>query len=292
MIPFMKPLSLLLLLISNAALAQVPALQYKTGAKHRYQLFTSFSYNGQAQPSSLAVCEVTTGKDEKGVPFEEVKWISLKSIKGTDTTDETATALAVKPYTLSLDSRGSLALPKIDVAGMTGPITDFHTFYVAVGPQLGLQQLKKAGDKVLKPDLVKGDFSNGKTILVGHDCLQVVSSLSEINKQQAVIKTQFLPPASPCLDLLLPEMKGPVIKDTLNNFQMVRPGAAGSYNVQYGREFFTINTFIRTTDGRIEKADMHNLLNLKVKLNCDSTYKQCQHEVPFKIERELTLKLL
>lgn len=289
----MKPLSLLsVLLISNVALAQVPALQYTTGAKHRYQLVTSFSYNGQPQPSSVAVCEVTAGKDEKGIPFEEVKWISLKSIKGTDTTDESATALAVKPYTLSLDSRGSLALPKIDVAGMTGPITDFHTFYVAVGPQLGLQQLKKAGDKVVKPELVKGDFGNGKTILLGHDCLQVVSSLTSVNKQQVTLTTQFLPPASPCLDLLLPEMKEPVIKDTLNNFQMVRPGAAGLYNVQYGREFFTIHTFIRSTDGRIQKAEMHNLLNLKVKLSCDSTYKQCQREVPFKIERELTLELL
>jgi len=288
----MKPLSLLLLLLSNAALAQVPALQYKTGAKHRYRLLTTFSYNGQPQPSSLAVCEVTTGKDEKGIPFEEVKWTSLKSIKGTDTTDESAAALAVKPYTISLDSRGSLALPKIDVAGMTGPITDFHTFYVAVGPQLGLQQLKKAGDKVVKPDLVKGDFSNGKTIITGHDCLQVVSALTAVNKEQVVLQTQFLPPASPCLDLLLPEMKEPVIKDTLNNFQMVRPGAGGLYNVQYGREFFTINTFIRTADGRIEKATMHNLLDLKVKLNCDSTYKQCQREVPFKIERKLILELL
>lgn len=288
----MKPFFLLLLLTGHAAMAQVPVLQYKTGARHQYQLITSFSYNGQPQPSSLAICEVTTGKDPNGIPFEEVKWISLKRIKGTDTTDESATALAVKPYTLSLDSKGSLALPRIDVADMTGPITDFHTFYVAVGPQLGLKQLKKAGDQVIKPDLVKGDFANGKTILVGHDCLQVISSLREITQQQVILKTQFLPPPSPCLDFLLDDMKEPVIKDTLNNFQMVRPGAGGLYNVQYGREFFTINTSIRTTDGRIEKADMHNLLNLKVKLNCDSTYQQCQREVPFKIERNLTLELL
>src|SRR5688572_25580041 len=154
----MKPFFLLLLLIGNAVMAQIPALQYKNGDKHRYQLVTFFSYNGQPQPSSLAVCEVTTGKDAKGIPYEEVKWISLKRIKGTDTTDESATALAVKPYALSLDSKGSLALPKIDVADMTGPITDFHTFYVAVGPQLGLKQLKKAGDQVVKPELVKGDF--------------------------------------------------------------------------------------------------------------------------------------
>ncbi len=74
-------------------------------------------------------------------------------------------------------------------------------------------------------------------------------------------------------------MKGPVVKDTLNNFQMVRPGVAGSYNVQYGREFFTVNTFIRTTDGRIEKADMYNLQNLQVRLvTAIVTHKQCQHE--------------
>lgn len=288
----MKPFFLLLLVTGQASMAQVPALKYKTGDKHSYQLITSFSYNGQPQPASLAICEVTTGKDQKGVPFEEVKWTSLKRIKGTDTTDESATALAVKPYTLSLDSNGSLALPKIDVPDMTGPITDFHTFYVAVGPQLGLKQLKKAGDQVVKPDMVKGDFANGKTILVGNDCLQITSGITEINKQQVIIKTQFLPPASPCLTFLLDDMKEPVIKDTLNNFQMVRPGAGGLYNVQYGREFFTINTSIRKTDGRIGKADMHNLLNLKVKLNCDSTYQQCQREVPFKIERNLTLELL
>ena len=71
-----------------------------------------------------------------------------------------------------------------------------------------------------------------------------------------------------------------------------KTGGTYLFNVNYGREFFHINSTIRLADGKIVKADMYNHLNLKVRVNCDKDYKNWQVEVPFEEERKLTLELL
>ena len=263
-----------------------------TAQTHRYQLITHVRYNGQPQPGSIAVCELTAGADAKGIPYEEVKWISMRIVKGSDTTDAGHSARAVQPYRISLHPQGNLALPRIAVADMTGPITDFHTFYVALGPKLGLASLKKAGDRFVLPAPLTGDFANGSSILLGNDCLQVSNTLTGIRNNTLLLKTAFRPPATSCLRFMLDEMNAPVVPDTLNNFQMVRPAAAGTFNVQWGREYFDIDSEVQQQSGRLLKAAMVNDLKLKVKIACDSTYRHCQREVPFRIERELELVLL
>jgi hypothetical protein len=152
--------------------------------------------------------------------------------------------------------------------------------------------LQKKGDRFQKKEPVKGDFSNGKDIVKGMDCLQVSMTFIDENKEQVKLFTTFQPPADSCLNYLLEEMRTPVVKDTINNFQMVRNMNNGAYGVFYGREFFDINTTIKKKDGKITQATMYNLLSLKVKQHCDYEYKNCRLEIPGTIKRELVLELL
>jgi len=83
-----------------------------------------------------------------------------------------------------------------------------------------------------------------------------------------------------------------VVKDTLNNFQMVRPSANGKCNVLFGKEVFYITSTLQKHDGKISRAVMSNTLTLKLKLNCEATYTGCQAEIPFIIQRDLLLELI
>jgi hypothetical protein len=87
-------------------------------------------------------------------------------------------------------------------------------------------------------------------------------------------------------------MNTPVVADTINNFQMVMPTGPEQYIVQYGREYFYINSTVRKKDGKIINATMFNKLNLKLKINCNKEYKNCQFEMPFSEQRNLRLELL
>jgi hypothetical protein len=95
------------------------------------------------------------------------------------------------------------------------------------------------------------------------------------------LQTAFLPPSKPCFSYLTGEMNTPIIADTLNNFQMSMPAGDGKVNLQYGREFFYINSHISKADGKIENAEQYNALSLKMKINCDSSYRNCQAVIPF-----------
>jgi hypothetical protein len=101
-----------------------------------------------------------------------------------------------------------------------------------------------------------------------------------------------MPPAQSCISFLTADMNTPVVADTINNFQMVRPFGNNKYNVLYGREFFYINSTVSKKDGKITQATMTNLLSLKIKLYCGEDYSGCQSTIPFTIERTLKLELL
>jgi hypothetical protein len=73
---------------------------------------------------------------------------------------------------------------------------------------------------------------------------------------------------------------------------MVMQTAPDKYLVQYGREFFYVNSTIQKSDGKIIHATMFNQLNLKMKINCDKDYKNSQFEMPFSEVRNLILELL
>jgi hypothetical protein len=269
------------------------ARKYKAGETYRYKITMSEYHNGALALTNVSVCELKV-VDSAGVPYDEVHWISKKVIKSKDTTDQTKAATLVKPYLISLSGSGRIDLPKIEVAEMTEPVQDFNTFFVAVSPQIqGINQLKKTGDSVFVDKPVIADFSNGTNILKGEDCLAITAKLVNDDKKEVFVYTSFLAPAQPNLKYIISDMNTPVVANIPNNFQMVTPGTNNNqFNIDYGREYFYINSTIRKSDGKIVKADMFNQLNLKIKVNCDDQYKNCQISIPFAEQRKLTLELL
>lgn len=258
----------------------------------RYQLTTTERHNGQLQPITIALCEMTSGLDAAGVPYEVIKWVNFRTIKGTDTIDNHELALTVKPYRISLHPKGKLTLPEIDVPGMAQSISDLHMFCFTIGPYMGLSMLKKPGDRFYLPMQVAADLANGSSIIAGRRCLTANNSLTAISNGILHVKSELRPPKVPCLRFLLNDMNSPVVRDTVNNLQMVRPAAAGRVNVLWGREYFNINNSIDQSTGILLKSVMLNDLRLKIKTACDAAYQHCQREVPLWIERKLTLLLL
>jgi len=87
-------------------------------------------------------------------------------------------------------------------------------------------------------------------------------------------------------------MNAQVVPGTFNNFQMVAPAGKELYDVQYGREYFTITNTIRKLDGKIVKGEMFNQLNTQLMTNCDKEYKNPSSIRPYSERRILTLELL
>lgn len=266
--------------------------KYQAGDTYRYRLTTEQLYNGQWNATTVVVMEVKVMKDSAGLPVEEVRHISKLVYTPKDTSSMDAEALSVKPYRISLHPGGQLSIPTIEQAGMTAAITDFITFYVAISPQLGATVLEKRGDSLIKKETVKGNFSNGKTILIGEDCLAIKAYLTDVTATAVKLRTEFMPPAAPCLSLLLSDMHQPVVAGIPNNIQMVQPVGPNAFNLQFGNEAFTINTTVNRKDGKISDASMYNVLRLTLRTACDSSYQNCKREMPFRIERNLRLELL
>ncbi|WP_127129911.1 hypothetical protein [Pseudoflavitalea rhizosphaerae] len=266
--------------------------QYKAGETYRYRMTTDVIHNGKWQSSIIAVCELTVVMDSANIPYDEIKWISKKVYTARDTTDHTDEIRNTSPYRISLHKNGKLDLPVIQDAGMTGEITDFNTFFVAISPKLGINELHKPQDIFYKPERVKGNFSNGKDILRGEDCLTVTNTLLRTDYAHAWIKTEFKAPADTCLSFYSSDMKQPVTGDTINNFQMVRFAGPGKVNLFYGKEVFTIASTLDLKDGRLKAAAMNNTLRLNLKLNCNTDYTDCQNSFPFTIQRNVQLELV
>lgn len=266
--------------------------RYKQGDSYRYRMTTDVTHNGKWQSTIIAICELKVGTDSANIPYDEVRWISKKVYTAKDTLDHTAGLANTSPYRISLHPNGKLDIPPIQDAGMTGEITDFNTFFVAISPKLGIGALHKPGDLFKKPEQVKGNFANGKDILKGEDCLAVTNTLLKQDKRYAFIKTDFQPPSTACLDYYTSDMKQPVAADTINNFQMVRYSSANKVNLFYGKEVFVINSTIDTKDGKLKEASMTNTLRLQLRLNCNTDYSECQNSFPFTIYRTIRLELL
>ena len=266
--------------------------KYKIGETYRYQITMEELHDGKWDHSNIAVCELKVVLDSLGVPYDEVRCISRKTLKAKDTLDATNAARSVKPYLISLDSKGKLDLPKIEYPDMTEPIQDFNTFFVALSPMIGTTKLKNKGDIIINKEPVKADFSNGSSILKGEDCISFSVEMTDISKTQVMIHTSFFPPSQSCLSFLTSDMNPPIVPDTINNFQMVMQTGQDQYLVQYGREYFYINSTVQKSDGKIISATMFNKLNLKMKIGCNKEYQNCQFEMPFTEIRNLKLQLL
>ncbi len=175
--------------------------------------------------------------------------------------------------------------------GVVGPVTDLHTFLVAVSPQVGVDKVQRPGETYTSPEAPVASWANGDDIPVGEDCIQIAITLKELHADTAVYETRFTPPAEQTLEMLKPWMEAQVVEGTPNNFQQqmkIGPAAA----VMWGREEFVITSTIRRADGMILEATMDNTLDLRLKVGCDPALDTCQHELPMKIQRDLTLELL
>lgn len=266
--------------------------KYKRGESLVYRMTTNVTHNGKWQSTIIAVCELSVGFDSANIPYDEIKWLSKKVFNGKDTTDHDAEIQNTPVYRISVHPNGRLDLPTIADAGMTGEITDLNTFFVAISPRLGIDKLHKPGDNFQKPENVKGNFSNGKDILKGEDCLAVITSFTNKTWPVAIVTSDFQPPKTSCLNYFSAEMQQPVAGDTINNFQMVRSSSPNKVNLFYGRESFFIKSAVDMRDGKLLSAEMVNHLKLNLKLNCNTDYNDCQNSFPFTIQRKITIDLL
>jgi hypothetical protein len=279
----MKKMLLSCLVVCSGLTASAQTLRYK---------LTCISYqNGKWTSTTVSEAQLSKGYDSLGVPYNEVHWISSTQMGVKDTLDLSAKARAVPPYRISFDPRGSMALPPLNDPAMTEPITDLHTFFVAISPALGATRLKIAGDSYTKPQPAIGDFSNGANILKGQDCLQTSMSLMAQSGDTDFVQTRFFPPPTNGLSYITPDMNTPVIADTVNNFQMLMPAGNGKFNYQYGRELFTIDTKVSKASGTLLEASMFNMLSLRLHVMCDQQYEHCAMQMPMAIVRTLALEL-
>ncbi|TDX00338.1 alginate lyase family protein [Dinghuibacter silviterrae] len=287
-----KCLSLILFLAAVCPVAAQDriARTYKKGDAYRYKLTCTSWQNKNWTSTTVSICLLTVVYDSLGTPYDEVRWESSVSTTQKDTV--THAVDRVQPYRISLAPGGSIPLPPLTVPDMTEPITDFNTFFVAISPQAGVNHLSRVGDSFAMPSPVIGRFGNGVNILKGEDCIQTTLYLSGSDKDKNSVLATFMPPAKPGLTYFTSDMNTPVVKDTPNNFQMVMPAGGGKFHLQYGREYFVIQSVIRKTDGKLLGGDMYNALTLSLHVNCDSAYQHCQATLPMAIERKLTVELL
>ncbi|HZY38285.1 MAG TPA: hypothetical protein VFE53_16625 [Mucilaginibacter sp.] len=297
-----KLIPVLFLIISFAtAFAQLPTApatptfkrQYKTGDMYRYKLTLSEYRDDKLQFTNVSVCELRV-VDSNRMQYDEVRWLSKKVIRGKDTIDQGLIAVSTRPYLISLAGFGKLDLPKIERAEMTEPLEDFNTFFAAISPGFFMmgRRFSQPGDSVYMKTPIKANFANGSTIPKGEDCLAISLRILSATEQETHLFTSFMPPAQPCLSYILSDMNTPVVSGSPNNFQMVSPAGSNLFSIQYGREFFYINTTLSNVDGKILHAEMYNQLNLIVKDKCDGNYQNCRPDMPVGEVRKLSLELL
>ncbi len=142
--------------------------KYTVGERYCYRLTLKEYHDDKLALTNVSVCQLRVVTNDKGVPFDQVQWLSKKVVYDKDTVDQSGSARAVNPYLISLDPRGTVMLPKIEDPKMTEAIEDFNTFFVALGPMFyGVNRLVNKGDSLVVGFPIVADFSNGSTILKG-----------------------------------------------------------------------------------------------------------------------------
>jgi len=284
------------LLVSSCAGANghVHKRTYVPGETYRYRMVRTYYENGAFKREEVA--ESSHEVPAEGLPRERIRFTKLTKKTGEETKDLSEAIAAFPAYEASIaqaDNPDALSLPDIkgwDMA-IVGPVTDLHTFLVAVSPQAGVDKVSRPGETYALPEVPVASWANGDDIPVGEDCIQISISLEELHDTTAVYETRFMPPQEGCLEPLQPWMEAPVVEGTPNNFQQ-KMDLGGAAMVMWGREEFVIRSTVRRSDGMILEASMTNHLDLRLKVGCDPALNTCQHELPMKIRRELSLNLL
>jgi hypothetical protein len=285
-----KTFFLLLIVSSLAGHAQrIKDREYIAGKTFTYQLNTQTWRNNQPDAKSVAV-SLHTVTEENNIPGEKVRWMLKTVYTAKDTTNMDTIAQRVTPYFISLDPKGTLAIPPLSIPAMTGEITDLNTFYVAIAPMLHCQLLNTK-NPLFKDSVLHGNFADGREIIRGEDRMQVTQKLVRQTKKITVIETSFTPPAqlsiTPMIDTI-----GKQIFETPNNFQMVRKGNGNKVNLLWGVETFIITSTIDNDTRQLLEADMTNNLQLRMRYNSAPDLSTFDTEFPLTIKRVLHLQLL
>ena len=290
------PVALLCIVAAAAGCAgtHVHQRNYAPGETWRYRIVRTYHENGAFKREEVA--ESVHEVPKEGPPRERIRFSKLTKRTDAGTEDLSAAIAAFPAYEASIaqaDNPDALALPDIKGwdMGVVGPVTDLHTFLVAVSPQVGVDKVLRPGDTHTSPDAPVASWANGEDIPVGEDCIRISITLKELRPEAAIYETRFLPPEEATLKMLKPWMDAPVIEGTPNNFQQ-QMDLGGAAAVMWGREEFVITSTVRRSDGMILEATMDNTLDLRLKVGCDAALATCQHELPMKIQRDLTLALL
>jgi len=286
----MKLLLWLACLIPGMGLSQsIKFRKYKKGQVFRYQLTTESFRNNQPDARSIAVSKHTVVEDS-GSFAEEIKWESKTVYSGNDILRLDSLTQKIPLYKISLAPGGQLRIPPLTVPEMTGEITDLNTFYLAISPPLH-SHLLGPNRLSFRDTILKGNFADGKQILSGEDCIQVTQKLVIRDKAITIIQTSFDPPAQmgiiPLVDTI-----GKQSFYWPNNFQMVRNAGGDKVNLIWGVEEFDITSTLDNSTGQLLKAEMINLLNLRMRYNCSQDLKTYEAEIPLQIRRVLHLILL
>ncbi|GAC1351442.1 MAG: hypothetical protein NVSMB1_04520 [Polyangiales bacterium] len=239
--------------------------------------------------------QTTISRHHESDRGERVTFESLARITDGLHEDWSAVARAFPGYEVSI-AQGCvqcLALPNLTALDphLTEPVTDIHTFLVAVSPQAGVDQVHSLGERHRSGKPVLGNWSHGAAIPVGEDCIVIEIVLDRFTPTTATLVTSFTPPPAPCLTPARSFMSKPVAGRP-NNFQQIEVKPDGR-DAMWGKEQFVVTTTVRTSDGVILDAHMDNELTLVMRMGCsDDALEQCRAEVPVRLRRQLTFQRL
>lgn len=200
-----------------------------------YRLTTRYTENGTLKKvlTATAVLAERSGPS----PHEVVRWTGLvRDLPDGTSENLDSRAGEVEPYSLSLHGAGSLELPQLKVEEMVSAVTDFHTFLVALGPGIGIANLRAPRDEHHLAEPAIGKWTNGEKFILGEDCIEISIRLVELGDEEARYVATFGPPEKTCLVHPAEWMGTPVVEDKPNNIQQIINSGNGKVIVMYGLE--------------------------------------------------------
>ncbi len=249
--------------LSSGASAQgeyTYARHYLSGQVTRY----TYTERDAGSPAKLTAVAQLSSFGHGRTGGETVRWIALTSKQGQNLD---AQAQALPAYTLSLSpgAKHGLRPPRANVSPeLQGPVDDLLTFFVDLSPRVGIATLHRPGDSHVDAKLLGGNFANATTP-VGHDVIQLTTTLTSQTARQVSFRSAYEPPRHRSLRPYRPWMKAPVCGRTPNNFQLVM-SLGTRYTALWGCERFVVRTVVDRGSGRIVSVMMTNPLHLEGRL--------------------------
>jgi hypothetical protein len=265
---------------------------YESGRQWGYTLTTTHSSNGVLDKEEVGEVSHTVNA---AADAEDIVWTGLSLVTPDgEAEDLSEDARAVPPYSLSLSPSASMTLPELVVPSMSGMVTDHFTYYVAVSPSLGVQDVHEVGDVATGDAPVLGEWSDDEQTPVGQDCIHPALELLTLDEGQNRVEfeSRFAVPAvQDCFEWVVPEWASPVVEGQVNNFQQVKI-IDGQAFAMYGVEWFTIRSQVELDSGRVTGATMDNQLGLRILAGCDDEWANCALDDSLLIVREEVLQLV